>query len=133
MHYLFASESLGRQSRLFAEIAKTLGGDAELQTYRSAEQFLARLHRHNRPEIMILLASDPRDLERLSLDREVLFDADVILLVSDGAESTVATAHSLRPNYLGNADCDLEQIVPVLERLLQKRARQSERGKAAGS
>jgi hypothetical protein len=133
MHYLFASESLGQQAALLAEIVEAIGGDGQVETYRNVGHFSARLRRHNGRGIMILLASDPRDLARLSENREVVLEADVILLVSDGAQDTIATAHSLRPNYLGRTDCDLDKVVPVLKRLLQKRGRRAEAAKAPGT
>jgi hypothetical protein len=128
MHYLFASDSLGRLARLIAQITDAIGGDGKMETYRSVEDFSARLRRHNRPEIMILLAAERPDLERLSANRELIHDADVILLVPDGEEEIVIMAHTLRPNYLGCTDSDLDKIVPVLSRLLQKRARRPEAG-----
>ena len=133
MHYLFASDSLGRQTDLFTEITEALGGEGQLETYHNVEHFSARLHRHNRPGIMILLASDWRDLASLSANRELVLEADVILLVPDDADNTIATAHSLRPNYLGSTDCDLDKVVPVLKRLLQKRARRPDAGEAPAS
>jgi len=133
MHYLYASESLGQPARLFTEITEAIGGDGRMETYRDVGDFSARLRRHNRPGVMILLASERRDLARLSANRELLWDADVILLVPDGAEDTIATAHSLRPNFLGYTDCDLDKVVPVLKRLLQKRGRRPEARRAPGT
>ena len=52
MHYLFASQSLGDHDRLFGEIAHAVGGDAQVQIYRSVDEFSARLRRHNGPGIM---------------------------------------------------------------------------------
>jgi hypothetical protein len=126
MHYLFASDSLGPLRQLFGEISEAIGGDDQMATYRNVEHFLAQLRRHNGRGVMILLASDGQDLASLSAERELLLDADVILLVSDGAKDTIATAHSLRPNYLGSSDCDLDKVVPVLKKLLLKRARRPE-------
>jgi hypothetical protein len=133
MHYLFAAESLGQQAQLFAEITKAIGGDGQMETYRNIEHFSARLRRHNRPGIMILLVSDRQDLALLSANREVIQEADVILTVPDGTADIIATAHSLRPNYLGSTDCDLDKVVPVLKRLLQKRARRPQTGEAPGT
>ena len=130
MHYLYASVSLGQQARLIAEITNAIGGDGQMETYHDVEHFSARLRRHNRPEIMILLAAERPDLVRLSTNRELIRDADVILLVPDGAEDTIIMAHSLRPNYLGCTDSDLDKVVPVLRRLLRKRARWPEAGHA---
>ena len=96
MHNLFASESLGRLARLNAEIADAIGGDRQMETYRNVERFSARLRRHNRPGIMILLAAERPDLVRLSAYRELMLDADVILLVPDGAEDTIIMAHTLK-------------------------------------
>jgi hypothetical protein len=130
MHYLFATESLGQQARLFTEITEVIGGDGQMETYRNVKHFSARLRRHNGPEIMILLVSDRRELVRLSANREVILEADVILLVPDGTADIIPTAHSLRPSYLGSTDCDLDKVVPVLKKLLQKRARRPDAGKA---
>lgn len=125
MDYLFASESLGQQPGLFREIAEAMGGDAHIETYRNVADFSARLRRRNRPGIMILLTADRDDLAGVSESREVLLDADVILLVADGDEETIAMAHALRPTYLGRTNGDLDKVVSVLKRLLQKRARQA--------
>jgi hypothetical protein len=133
MHYLYASESLAQPPRLVAEINEAIGGEGRIETYHDVDRFSARLRRHNRPGVMILLASERRDLAHLSANRELLLDADVILLVPDGAEDTITTAHSLRPNFLGYTDCDLDKVVPVLKRLLQKRTQRPEAGKAPGT
>ena len=122
MHYLFASKSLGPQAELLAQIGEAIGAGGRLEAFRDVEHFSKRLRWHNGPGILILLASDPGDLARLSEDREILLPADIILLVPDNAADTIATAHSLRPCYPGTADCDLDKVVPVLQQLLRKRA-----------
>jgi len=126
MHYFFASESLGPMTELIAQITEALGGDGPLEEYRSVERLLERLRRHNGPGVVILLAANHQDLEHLSARRDVVLDADVILLVADDEAATLAAAHSLRPSFLGRTDCDLDRIVPVLIRLLTKRARRRE-------
>ena len=123
MHYLFASQSLGPQVRLLADIDEAAGVGGRLEAFRDVEDFTERLRRHNGPDILILLAANRGDLTRLSAGRAYFLEADVILLVPDQAADTIATAHTLRPRYLGGTDCDLDKVVPVLKRLLQKRAR----------
>lgn len=122
MHYLFASKSLGPQAQLLAQIGEAIGVGGQLEAFRDVERFSERLRRHNGPGILILLASDLRDLARLGEDREILLPADIILLVPDHAADTIATAHSLRPRYLGTTDCDLDKVMPVLQQLLRKLA-----------
>ena len=126
MHYLFASKSLGPQTQLLAQIAATIGDGGELEAFRDVEHFSARLHRHNGPAIVILLAANGEDLARLSDERSAFLWADVVLLVPDQAADTIATAHLLRPSFLGGTDSDLDKIVPVLKRLLEKRKRKLE-------
>ena len=126
MHYLFASKSLGPQAQLLAEIGEAIGVGGQLEAFRDVECFSKRLRRHNGPGIVILLASNRGDLARLGQDREVLLPADIILLVPNHAADTIAAAHSFMPRYLGTTDCDLDKIVPVLQRLLRKRARRPE-------
>ena len=126
MHYLFASQSLGPQARLLAEIYEAVGTGDQLEAFRDVEDFTERLRRHNGPDILILLAANREDLTRLSAGRASFLQADVILLVPDHAADTIATAHTLRPRYLGGTDCDLDKVVPVLKRLLQKRAQRLE-------
>ena len=106
---------------MLAEIAAAFGVDAQLETFRDVERFSERLSHHNGPGILILLAAEAGDLERLCENRESLLRGDVILLVPNDAPDTIARAHSLRPRYLGIADCDLDKIVPVLNHLLRKR------------
>jgi len=132
MHYLFASESFGPITQLLAEITEAVGGDGQMEVYRDVGSLLERLRRHNRPGIIVLLASNMHDLQRLSADREVVLDADLILLVADESEDAVTAAHSLRPNYLGNTECDVDTIVPVFKRLLQKRAKPPSAGGTPG-
>jgi hypothetical protein len=124
MDYLFASESLGPLLELRREIAAALGGDDRFETYRKMADFSARLRRHNRPGIMILLLASESELAEISSQRDLVADAETILLLPDGAEQTFALAHSLRPNFLGSTDCDLDTVVSVLKRLVEKRARQ---------
>jgi hypothetical protein len=125
MDYLFASESLGPLLELRREIAEVLGGDDQFETYRKMADFSARLRRHNRPGIMILLLATQSDLAAISSQRDLVADAETILLLPDGAEQTFALAHSLRPNFLGRTDSDLGTVILVLKRLVQKRARQA--------
>jgi hypothetical protein len=130
MDYLFASESLGPLLELRREIAEALGGVDRFETYRKMADFLARLRRHNRPGIMVLLLANQSDLVELGSQRELVSDVETILLLPDGAEQTVALAHSLRPNFLGSTDCDLDTVVSVLKRLVEKRARRTGRSGA---
>ena len=122
MHCLFASPSLGSEPPLLAEIVAAIGTDAQLETFRDVKEFSERLHRHNGPGILILLAADAGDLALLCQDRELLVRADVILLVPDHAPDTIARAHSLRPRYLGLTECDQDKVLPVLNQLLRRRA-----------
>ena len=128
MHCLFASRSFGLAFPLLAEIAAAFGAAAQLETFRGVELFSERLSRHNGPGIMILLAAEAGDLERLCKNREWLLQADVILLVPNDGPDTISIAHSLRPRYLGMTDCDLDKVVPVLNQLLQKREQRRSRG-----
>ena len=128
MHCLFASMSFGLAFPLLAEIAAAFGADAQLETFRDVEVFSERLSHHNGPGILILLAAEGGDLERLCDNRESLLQGDVILLVPNDAPDTIARAHSLRPRYLGMTDCDLDKVVPVLNHLLQKRKHSHNRG-----
>ena len=128
MHCLFASMSFGLAFPLLAEIAAAFGADAQLETFRDVELFSERLSRHNGPGILILLAAEAGDLERLCENSEWLLQADVILLVPNDAPDTIAMAHSLRPRYLGMTDCDLDKVVPVLNHLLRKREQWRDRG-----
>jgi hypothetical protein len=130
MDYLFASESLGPLLELRREIAEALGGDDRFETYRTVADFSARLRRHNGPGIMILLLANQSDLVEISSQRDLVADAETILLLPDGAEQTFALAHSLRPNFLGSTDCDLDTVVSVLKRLVDKRVRQTGRSGA---
>jgi hypothetical protein len=126
VHCLFASKSLGPQAQLLAQMGEAIGVGIQPEAFRDVERFSERLRRHNGPGILILLASDRWDLARLGEDREILLPADIILLVPNHAADTIATAHSLRPRYLGTTDCDLDEVVPVLQQLLRKRASRSE-------
>ena len=126
MHYLFASESVGERASLFARFTEEVGAGGQLKIYRSVSELSARLRQQNRPEIIVLLLSDSRDLASLNADRELLVEADVILLVQDDGEDTTSAAHSLRPRYLGRIDGDLDTVISVFRNLLRRRLRELE-------
>ena len=123
MDYLFASESIDVQSRVFREIVEAMGGDDRVATYRDVASLAARLGQHNCPGIMVLLLDNLGDLMGVCASRDVILDADSIVLVPNGEAETYAMAHNLRPNYLGLTSGDLDKVVPVIRRLLKKRGR----------
>ena len=131
MDYFFASESLGPLPKLLGEITEVTGGAGRMEIYRDVHVLTARLRRHNGPGIMILLAGTRQDLAGLTALRDTVLDADVILLVPDGEPDTVTAAHMLRPSYLGKTDGDLDNVVPVLRRLIEKRMRSARFGEPA--
>jgi hypothetical protein len=131
MDYFFASESLGPLPMLLGEITEVTGEAGRMEIYRDVHALTARLRRRNRPGIMILLAATRRDLAGLTALRDAILDADVVLLVLDGEPDTVAAAHTLRPSYLGQLDGDLDRVVPVLRRLIDKRAKTARGGEPA--
>lgn len=123
MDYLFASASLGPLSQLFSEIIGAVGGADRIGVYRDVEGLSARLRRQNRPGILILILANAHDLTAIHAHAERLVDANLVLLVADSDRETMAKAHALRPSYLGTTDGDLDNVVPVLQRLLAKRTR----------
>jgi hypothetical protein len=121
MNYLYAPESVVDAPRYSHEIVNALGRNAHLEMYRKFPELLARLKRANNPEFMILLAADRKDLADIVAHRDAYLSAAILLLVPDEEPSTIASAHLLRPRFLGRLEDGRDNAISVLRRMVRRR------------
>ena len=122
MNYLYAQESVVDALQYSHEIVNVLGRNAHLEMYRKFPELLAHLKRANNPEFMILLAADRKDLADIVAHREAYLNAAILLLIPDEEPSTIASAHLLRPRFLGRLEDGRDDAVSVLRRMVCRRA-----------
>jgi hypothetical protein len=121
MNYLYAPESVVDAERYSHEIVNVLGRNAHLELYRKFPELLARLKRANNTEFMILLVDDRKDLADIVAHRDAYLNAAILLLVPDEEPSTIASAHLLRPRFLGRLEDGKDNAVSVLRRMVKRR------------
>lgn len=122
MNYLYAPKSVATRNRIFREIGDAIGDKGRLEIFDKMDGVLKRLKRFNNPEIIVMLAIGKRDMPNIIALQESLRDAAVIIMLSDEDPSTINEAIRLRPKFLGMMDGDLDKIVPIVKKLVQKKA-----------
>ena len=69
-------------------------------------------------EILLILVQDAIEMARLTYMRALLLDMRLILVLPYRDEATVAWAHKLSPRFIAYADNEMEQLAPVLDKML---------------
>jgi hypothetical protein len=92
----------------------------EMETYETLESFSQRFSQPvQEPSVAILLFRNREDLmETLSI-RHRIQDANLILILPDREEETIAAAHQLRPRFLTDLQNDLMTVTAVVEKMLK--------------
>jgi hypothetical protein len=68
--------------------------------------------------ILVLFATDSKDLLGLLSIGELLNKSRLILVLPDQRQAMVKTAHRLMPRYIGYADGDLSDVAAVLKKMI---------------
>jgi DNA-binding NarL/FixJ family response regulator len=121
MNYLYAPESVAERNHIFDEISEVLGDASRLEMFEDVDALSARLQRFNNPEIMILLAVGKKDMPQIIALFGLMRNADVIVMLSQEEPDTITSAIRMRPRFLGIMDGDMDKIVPIIRKLVQKR------------
>jgi hypothetical protein len=69
--------------------------------------------------IVVLLATDREELQKMQIFRELLTEIYVILVIPDWQESTVKLAHRLLPRYLNQKTDRFTDLVKVLKKMIR--------------
>ena len=73
-------------------------------------------------QVIVLAVHDQRGLRELVSMRELFQNIPLILLTPDYKKETMKLAHQLRPRFLGNVEGDLESVIDVLKRIVERRS-----------
>ena len=121
MNYLFAPESVAERHTIFRELGEAIGPDSRLEMFPDFAGFSARLRRFNNPEIIVMLAVGKTDMPDILSLVDLIRDAAIIIMLSDEDKDTVTSAIRLRPKFMGAMKSDLHKIVPIVEKLIQRK------------
>ena len=121
MNYLFAPESVAERQTIFREIGVAMGPDGRLEMFPDIAGFSARLRRFNNPEIIVILAAGKKEMPDILSLCDLIHDAAIIIMLSDEDKDTVTSAIRLRPKFMGAMKSDLHKIVPIVEKLIQRK------------
>jgi hypothetical protein len=119
---LYSSKGQGPAGRLQRHIEKSPRPCAP-KTLHSIEELSGALRPftgHKQETILVLFATDRRDLIELLSIIELLKNSRLILVLPDERPETVQTAHLLMPRYIGYADGDLSDVAAVLKKMLHR-------------
>jgi hypothetical protein len=119
MNYLFAPESVAERQTIFRELGEAIGPDSRLEMFPDIAGFSARLRRFNNPEIIVMLAVGKKDMPKILALCDLIRDAAIIIMLSDQEKDTVTAAIRLRPKFIGAMNGDMENIVPIVEKLIR--------------
>ena len=123
MNYLYIHESFTEKKRIYRELCEVIGDENRLALFVAVRGMSARLRRFNNPEIVILLGVKSEDLSSIITIKELLLDAALIILLDDGDQETFDMAIRLKPKFVGMMHDDLDKVVPIVRKLVQKSQR----------
>ena len=123
MNYLYAPATLTEKRRIYLELCDVIGDENRLELFGAVHRMAARLRRFGNPEIVILLGVTSEDLPSIISIKEIFLDAELIILLADGDQNTFDTAIHLKPKYIGMINGDLDKVVPIVQKLVQKNRR----------
>ncbi|MBM4348459.1 MAG: hypothetical protein FJ106_00985 [Deltaproteobacteria bacterium] len=93
--------------------------EENLEVYRSLESLSQRFRQpFDDLGVAVLMTGNYEELKNISSIRDLLRDLQIILVIPDQKEETVALAHQLRPRLLTYIDGDLSMITNVLGKML---------------
>ena len=67
----------------------------------------------------LLFAEDKKDLSFFAEHADWFRDFKIILILPDGADNTLSVGFRLHPRYIGYADCNLQEVIMVLKKMLK--------------
>ena len=94
--------------------------EEKLEVYRSIDRLYQRFRQpFDDLGVAVLMAGNHEELMNIFSIRDLLRDLQIILVIPDQKEETVALAHQLRPRLLTYIDGDLSMITIVLGKMLK--------------
>jgi DNA-binding NarL/FixJ family response regulator len=122
MNYLFAPESVTQRQRIFGEVGEAISDGSGLEMFEDVDGILAGLKEFSSPEIVIVLAVGKDEMPAIVSLCNLIPDADIIIMLTDEEPQTIASALRVRPRYVGVMDDDLDKLVPIIKKLIRKKA-----------
>ncbi len=117
---LYTGDTTEKGGELLDLLGKIVSG-AHIETYRSVESLLERLHQPRYdPTILILQITNGEELKSILSIQSFLSDMRIILILPDRKSDTVMMGHSLRPRFLSYCDNDLTDVVAVLAKMTNR-------------
>ena len=120
MNYLYAPSAFTEKRRIYLELCDVIGDENRLELFGVLRRMSARLRRFGNPEIVVLLGVTSEDLPSIVDIKDIFLDAELIILLADGDQDTFDTAVRLKPKYIGMINGDLDKVVPIVQKLVQK-------------
>jgi hypothetical protein len=88
------------------------------EVYDSNRELTKALHTPGEnPDVVVLLAGDLEELQKILALKDVLLTTRVILVLPDRHKETIAKGHTLFPRFISYMDNDYSEIGDVLKKI----------------
>ena len=99
-------------------IEKVVPGD-KIEIYRTIDSLSSRLRQpKGNLKVVVVLASDNRELDEILSLRDLLSDVRIILILPDKKKLTVSKGHKLFPRFLSYTDSNFDDVSAVLQKMI---------------
>ena len=73
-----------------------------------------------RPNVVVLIASNLEELNQLVEMKDLFFDVPVIVIIPDDNKFSINLGHKLRPRFLTTTDNDISILSAILEKMKKR-------------
>ncbi len=113
--YIPQEDESGR--RLQEMVGRLVWQDTIEIFYTLKRLFFRLRHPTGQEDIVVLLASSPKELNELIANSPLLTCLRIILILPDGEENTIAKGHLLRPRFISYKDNPFSDLSLVLQKM----------------
>jgi len=118
--FFYVSVMEGAGNQLY-EIIESVVPEDQIEIYRTTKSLFHRLRQpKDNLNIAVLLASSKKDLSDILSIGDLLSDINIILILPDEEEDTIAKGHTLRPRFLTYSDNSFQGVRAVLMKMLEQ-------------
>jgi DNA-binding NarL/FixJ family response regulator len=119
---LYFSEEAAGPGRQLQEMLNNTLPDVRLELFTDFEELVTALKRPEaEPAVIVLVISNPTEMEAFLILRPAMQKAEVILVLTDESAENVGLAQRLNPRYISMAGEDFVDLATVIDAILQER------------
>lgn len=117
--FILKEKKCGIYDNLLDKIKAGISVD-EIRCFNSPNSLISDLRNiENRNTFLILLINTYEQLEYLISLRDLLLEFKKIIVLPDNESITTAKGHLLHPRFLTFVDSNLDNVVPVLDKMIK--------------